>query len=66
MEEQNIVVPSAPVAPAEPKLTMPKSASQERVTVVKPVVQAPKAKAECTKDTRGENPCALENCEDCN
>lgn len=35
--------------------------------VVAPKVAAPVAvKAECTRDTRGENPCAVKDCENCN
>ena len=32
---------------------------------IKPVVPV-KSGAECTRDTRGDAPCAVENCENCN
>lgn len=37
--------------------------------VATPVVSspiAPNSKAECTRDTRGDSPCAVKDCENCN
>jgi hypothetical protein len=35
--------------------------------LVTPKVTAPvSVKAECTRDTRGANPCAIKDCENCN
>jgi len=33
---------------------------------IKPVAAPVSSGASCTRDTRGENPCAVKNCENCN
>lgn len=33
---------------------------------IKPVAVSVSSTANCTRDTRGENPCAVTNCENCN
>ena len=34
--------------------------------VAAPVVKPELSKVECTRDTRGDNPCAVKDCENCN
>ena len=40
--------------------------SAPTIEAAKPVAVPVSSTANCTRDTRGENPCAVTNCENCN
>lgn len=64
MEEQ--IVPAAPAPEMNRAIHGSQMTSEPAAPVAPAAPKASTKKAECTRDTRGDNPCAVENCENCN